>query len=1126
MVLLEVVPGVLLKHTLLLQEFFDHIFASDNLAGTTFRGIVLGLEPEDITLQIVFRVFEQKPSAAYTMLASYIDDRKTRTMSLLLMGRMILAFRRHARRISETNAWASLIVLLRTETDPVTVSIGLWLLVLLIPHVGASLPGCMIDLLYILKRTMLEFPFLSSDRSSRVLVAQQSLHRDHTPRTPLPSPPKSNDESEEDTLSPQRPAKGIPTPVLPNFASIDARKFDRNAVEDARVFLLEFFRMLYTLFPRETLTFMQVECAGHKSLKTILERYLHSVRLHPALLSPASEENHERQQQRVGQEEGREELVRLQQLQQGGAGVEAEVDAEDTKTGNLSPGSIGAPGTLQLNAEFDGNNLAGAGNYTSNPPAGSFSTAASGRHVSSPSATAGATARSNYNGTKAWISLSPEEILSMIEELSINSHDKSTTRLKSRMPSLNMQTPKIVRAHAQQEPRTKEPRVEGPESSVPSSAQAMTSSFEGEALNTAQIGSLEKPGAFSKVERSLRSNNAAFSPVATRVDTVGGLSRTAIRSAVVGDGESDEPAAVGSGHYASSTSMAIKHANHLRSGGPHKHTVSLDALPAEVKLALVSNELLYERYLREQQEWKLRRIRRQAHAQSVQLEESRIWRKQLRAQVRISGDLQAAIAREREQAKRYKQGHKKWSADMRIKVMRQREEYVQIAERNVELQNSVNHLRETIMQLRANLSKARTQLFTLNGVEHLSKLADKAKKDAESEVVSLQSFICSMQQKHEARTDATLSAALENRDRIILRLGRKLAQAKRCLESREDAARLSFDGEGGEPQQRLLWLQAARDSVERSGPKKPDSAPLSGRMDPLDFDDTPTIIARLREHIASTISEGSETLTYHNMQTLLINEFGHAAFSRYKHIVQRELELASKVDPKSYNQIFYAPSRHTSQKKEERKSSTGARGSYSPASFAYQQNSASVATRQQSSSTAPLHHRRQQETMDERSILGHPSVQNLVDKSNKLEKLLNATRSTLGDQVQQLERRCMSACQVNIALEKRLMRAMQENETLSIQAKRMQQQAPEQNNKSTRPADVNESGARVFSTTRDIAPIVFGRRSTNMNMSSNLQQERDPQGDIKNDSQVGENLGQRMSDILVGALRASRQDMN
>ena len=31
---------------------------------------------------------------------------------------------------------------------------------------------------------------------------------------------------------------------------------------------------------------------------------------------------------------------------------------------------------------------------------------------------------------------------------------------------------------------------------------------------------------------------------------------------------------------------------------------------------------------------------------------------------------------------------------------------------------------------------------------------------------------------------------------------------------------------------------------------------------------------------------------------------------------------------------------------------------------------------------------------------------------------------------------------------------------------------------------------------------------------------------FKNDSQVGENLGQRMSDILVGALRASRQDMN
>ena len=62
--------------------------------------------------------------------------------------------------------------------------------------------------------------------------------------------------------------------------------------------------------------------------------------------------------------------------------------------------------------------------------------------------------------------------------------------------------------------------------------------------------------------------------------------------------------------------------------------------------------------------------------------------------------------------------------DMRIKVMRQREEYVQIAERNVELQNSVNHLRETITQLEASLSQSRTQLFTLNGVEHLSRMAN------------------------------------------------------------------------------------------------------------------------------------------------------------------------------------------------------------------------------------------------------------------------------------------------------------------------------------------------------------------------------------------------------------------
>ena len=67
-------------------------------------------------------------------------------------------------------------------------------------------------------------------------------------------------------------------------------------------------------------------------------------------------------------------------------------------------------------------------------------------------------------------------------------------------------------------------------------------------------------------------------------------------------------------------------------------------------VVLLSNELLYERYLREQQEWKLRSMRRRMHSQSVQVKESSILRKQLRAQMRITGDLQAAIAKEREQA--------------------------------------------------------------------------------------------------------------------------------------------------------------------------------------------------------------------------------------------------------------------------------------------------------------------------------------------------------------------------------------------------------------------------------------------------------------------------------------------
>ena len=118
----------------------------------------------------------------------------------------------------------------------------------------------------------------------------------------------------------------------------------------------------------------------------------------------------------------------------------------------------------------------------------------------------------------------------------------------------------------------------------------------------------------------------------------------------------------------------------------------------------------------------------------------------------------------------------------------------------------------------------------------------------------------------------------------------------------------------------------------------------------------------------------------------------------------------------------------------------------------------------------------------------------------------------------------MSASQVNIALEKRLMRAMQENETLSIHLKRVQKQAAERNGEALRPGCINESGMNAYSKSRDIAPRVFGRRS--LNVSPEPQQARDPQGDIGKEHDVVGNLGRRMSDILVGALRASKQDRN
>ena len=213
-----------------------------------------------------------------------------------------------------------------------------------------------------------------------------------------------------------------------------------------------------------------------------------------------------------------------------------------------------------------------------------------------------------------------------------------------------------------------------------------------------------------------------------------------------------------------------------------------------------------------------------------------------------------------------------------------------------------------------------------------------------------------------------------------------------------------------------------------------------------------------------------------------------------------------------------------SQKRDDLFSSSGKNvGSSTAAAFAYQQSGEPVDTQQQRSSVSSLRYHGRHESM-EHSIFSHPSVQKLVDKSNRLEKLLNATRNTLGDQVQQLERRCMSASQVNIALEKRLMRAMQENEMLSIHLTRAQKQPTELNGKVSSQVSVNERGVDVYSKTRDIAPRVFGRQSVNISPKS--QQARHPQGSSRIENGVVENLGRRMSDILVGALRTSKQDKN
>ena len=112
----------------------------------------------------------------------------------------------------------------------------------------------------------------------------------------------------------------------------------------------------------------------------------------------------------------------------------------------------------------------------------------------------------------------------------------------------------------------------------------------------------------------------------------------------------------------------------------------------------------------------------------------------------------------------------------------------------------------------------------------------------------------------------------------------------------------------------------------------------------------------------------------------------------------------------------------------------------------------------------------------------------------------------------------MSASQVNIALEKKLMQAMQENETLSNRIKRMNQKSTEQRNVNSHPG-IDNTDMPTFHTTRGTAPRTYGQQSSNMGTKLHRRSHDNGLPDR-------ENLGKRMSDILIGALRASKQDRN
>ena len=1109
--LLEVLPSFILSHGAFRDEVFSHVLGGSNTNhhhhhnnNKSLADLLNTTGTNNVLRESIFLTFEERPSVVYQKFSEYIDrSGPTRSAALLLLGRMMLKYRRHARRITETGAWPALISVLRTERDPAVMTIALWVIVLLLPHVAGVLPEVLIDVLYILKRCLTSFGrVVQGGRSSSTLgehsltspsSSSPSLSSPSTPASEFNTygahngthnstahsttrntskeitPPFSNATTPTATMSPtsttatspasasistlspinvrtsnimsplsptspksnqtQSPVNGIMSSPRNSGDSSGASAEELAVAAAMEPYVSSLFRFMYALFPHETLTFLQAECSANVHLTSILERRLHWMRFHPALLQPQSNETNIKKWLSHSPEE----LL--------GFADELAIRSSSLLS-EFKP--LVSNKSKETTSKESSNHLRGA----------SLTSIASVASVASVA---------SIGSDASLTSLSSDEIVEAVDAV-------EGISLSTLAPVVN------ITVHPLPVP------LPVPVSFPVENVEIRKSNVDSIESTSIPIGSLTtKAGSFNEPRRSAftsvgsgssgSSGNGSLtgSPNGKNGNRMYGTSKltrsTVHRIPTVVIKHPPAPAT-------SSTIASIAAFPESAAGlfTPPKidriataisptvltdHLVELQRRQSknvqQGDVVLLSNELLYERYLREQQEWKLRSMRRRMHSQSVQVKESSILRKQLRAQMRITGDLQAAIAKEREQAKGYKQGHKKWSADMRIKVMRQREEYLQVVERNVELQNSVNHLNETITQLEGNLSATHTQLFQLNGVRNLYDQASKGRSDAEQRIAQLRKEHYELQQLHRSRIYTTVSEAIKCRDQIIAKLSIDLEKSLDILQKKKQLKQSKQLEQGPDQKENETtmsgmprWLQAAR-SAQQVGSLYGDQSIATNSTNPLNQTEEtvssynrvrdqmgiPNIIVRLQKLIIESletqrnngIGSNPKIPSLQQLKTQLIDEFGAPMYHGYLAKLESEMAVAISVDPSLYSLTkFHIETKNENNTRRDGSDGSGESGGSSGGAHAILQTTDTELKKSQ-----------EIELSIERAA-SNDIIDALTAKMNKLDELLSKTRESAKTRSQGLERRCMSMRQVNVALERRLMLAMQENENMKLDA--------------------------------------------------------------------------------------------